>query len=176
MLPVMLQALPKIRARRPDVEFILQKAPSIDAALLQGILETSPVPVKVVEGHNYDVMTACDAALATSGTVTLEAALCGLPSVICYTASPLSMWIAKHMVYVKYIGLPNILAGKEILPELIQENMTPDHMAAAVLHFLEPETTATVREEMRQAVAKLGQPGAVDRTARLILETAKENP
>ena len=95
---------------------------------------------------------------------------------ICYTASPLSMWIAKHMVYVKYIGLPNILAGKEILPELIQENMTPDHMAAAVLHFLEPETTATVREEMRQAVAKLGQPGAVDRTARLILETAKENP
>ena len=176
VLPVMLQALPKIRKQRPETEFVLQKAPSIDAGLLQSILQTSPLPVKVVEGHNYDVMGACDAALATSGTVTLEAALCGLPSVICYTASPLSMWIAKHMVYVKYIGLPNILAGKEILPELIQENMPPDHMAAAVLHFLEPANAAAVREEMQKAVAKLGQPGAVERTARLILETAKENP
>ena len=176
VLPVMLQALPMIREKRPEVDFVLQKAPSIERELLQSILATSAVPVKVVEGRNYDVMAASDAALATSGTVTLEAALCGLPSVICYMASPLSMWIAKRMVYVKYIGLPNILAGREILPELIQEKMTPDHMAASILHFLEPEAAAAVREEMRQAVAKLGQPGAVDRTAELILETAKENP
>lgn len=176
VLPVMLQALPMIREKRPEVDFVLQKGPSIERELLQSILATSAVPVKVVEGRNYDVMAASDAALATSGTVTLEAALCGLPSVICYTASPLSMWIAKRMVYVKYIGLPNILAGREILPELIQEKMTPDHMAASILHFLEPEAASAVREEMRQAVAKLGQPGAVDRTAELILETAKENP
>ncbi|WP_303063497.1 lipid-A-disaccharide synthase [Acidaminococcus massiliensis] len=176
VLPVMLQALPKIRDKRPEVDFVLQKAPSIERELLQSILTSSAVPVKVVEGRGYDVMAASDAALATSGTVTLEAALCGLPSVICYAASPLSMWIAKRMVYVKYIGLPNILAGREILPELIQEKMTPDHMAASILHFLEPEAASAVREEMRQAVAKLGQPGAVDRTAELILETAKENP
>ena len=176
VLPVMLQALPKIREKRPEVDFVLQKAPSIERELLQSILASSAVPVKVVEGRGYDVRAASDAALATSGTVTLEAALCGLPSVICYAASPLSMWIAKRMVYVKYIGLPNILAGREILPELIQEKMTPDHMAASILHFLEPEAASAVREEMRQAVAKLGQPGAVDRTAELILETAKENP
>lgn len=176
VLPVMLQALPKIREKRPEVDFVLQKAPSIERELLQSILASSAVPVKVVEGRGYDVMAASDTALATSGTVTLEAALCGLPSVICYAASPLSMWIAKRMVYVKYIGLPNILAGREILPELIQEKMTPDHMAASILHFLEPEAASAVREEMRQAVAKLGQPGAVDRTAELILETAKENP
>lgn len=176
VLPVMLQALPMIREKRPEVDFVLQKAPSIERELLQSILAASAVPVKVVEGRNYDVMAASDAALATSGTVTLEAALCGLPSVICYTASPLSMWIAKRMVYVKYIGLPNILAGREILPELIQEKMTPDHMAASILHFLEPEAASAVRGEMRQAVAKLGQPGAVERTAKLILETAKENP
>ncbi|WP_075579718.1 lipid-A-disaccharide synthase [Acidaminococcus massiliensis] len=176
VLPVMLQALPKIQEKRPEVDFVLQKAPSIERELLRSILASSAVPVKVVEGRGYDVMAASDAALATSGTVTLEAALCGLPSVICYAASPLSMWIAKRMVYVKYIGLPNILAGREILPELIQEKMTPDHMAASILHFLEPEAASAVREEMRQAVAKLGQPGAVDRTAELILETAKENP
>lgn len=176
VLPVMLQALPKIQEKRPEVDFVLQKAPSIERELLRSILASSAVPVKVVEGRGYDVMAASDVALATSGTVTLEAALCGLPSVICYAASPLSMWIAKRMVYVKYIGLPNILAGREILPELIQEKMTPDHMAASILHFLEPEAASAVREEMRQAVAKLGQPGAVDRTAELILETAKENP
>ena len=174
VLPVMLQALPLIKKQQPDVDFVLQKAPSIDRDLLDSLLARSPEPVKVVEGHNYDVMTASDAALATSGTVTLEAALCGLPSVICYCASALSIFLARHLVYVKYIGLPNILAGKEILPELIQENMTPERMASAVLAFLEPEGAATVRRELQQAVAKLGKPGAVDRTAALILETAKE--
>lgn len=174
VLPVMLQALPLIKKQQPDVDFVLQKAPSIDRDLLDSLLARSPEPVKVVEGHNYDVMTASDAALATSGTVTLEAALCGLPSVICYRASALSIFLARHLVYVKYIGLPNILAGKEILPELIQENMTPERMASAVLAFLEPEGARSVRRELQQAVAKLGKPGAVDRTAALILETAKE--
>jgi lipid-A-disaccharide synthase len=94
--------------------------------------------------------------------------------VICYCASALSIFLARHLVYVKYIGLPNILAGKEILPELIQENMTPERMASAVLAFLEPEGARSVRRELQQAVAKLGKPGAVDRTAALILETAKE--
>ena len=174
VLPVMLQALPLIKKQQPDVDFVLQKAPSIDRDLLDSLLARSPEPVKVVEGHNYDVMTASDAALATSGTVTLEAALCGLPSVICYRASALSIFLARQLVYVKYIGLPNILAGKEILPELIQENMTPERMASAVLAFLEPEGARSVRRELQQAVAKLGKPGAVDRTAALILETAKE--
>ena len=174
VLPVMLQALPLIRKQQPHVDFILQKAPSIERSLLDSILVRSSEPVRVVEGHNYDVMAASDVALATSGTVTLEAALCGLPSVICYCASALSIFLARHLVYVKYIGLPNILAGKEILPELIQENMTPERMASSVLAFLEPEGAAKVRRELQQAVAKLGKSGAVDRTAALILETAKE--
>ena len=175
VLPVMLQALPKILQLRPDVDFILQKAPSIERSLLDSILAQTNVPVRIVEGHSYDVMSVSDAALATSGTVTLEAALCGLPCVICYRASALSMAIARHMVYVKYIGLPNILSGKEILPELIQENMTPENMASGVLHFLDPEEIPIIHEQLRDAVAKLGKPGAVDRTAALILQTAEEN-
>lgn len=175
VLPVMLQALPKILQQRPEVDFVLQKAPSIEKSLLESVLAQSSVPVRIVEGNPYNVMSASDAALATSGTVTLEAALCGLPSVICYRASALSMAIARHMVYVKYIGLPNILAGKEILPELIQENMTPDNMAAGVLRFLDPEQSDIIHQELRDAVAKLGAPGAVNRTAALILQTAEEN-
>ena len=75
----------------------------------------------------------------------------------------------------KYIGLPNILAGKEILPELIQEKLTPENMASSVLAFLDPVEGKTVRGELAQAVSKLGRPGAVARTAALILQTAKEN-
>ena len=175
VLPVMLQALPKILQQRPNVDFVLQKAPSIEKSLLEAILAQSSVPVRIVEGNPYNVMSASDVALATSGTVTLEAALCNLPSVICYRASALSMAIARHMVYVKYIGLPNILSGKEILPELIQENMTPDNMAAGVLRFLDPEQSDIIHQELRDAVAKLGAPGAVNRTAALILQTAEEN-
>lgn len=175
VLPVMLKALSLIQKARPEVDFILQKAPSIDTELLESILRTSPVPVRLVEGDGYDVMKASDAALATSGTVTLECALCGLPSVICYRASALSIAIARHLVYVKYIGLPNILAGKEILPELIQEKLTPENMASSVLAFLDPVEGKTVRGELAQAVSKLGRPGAVARTAALILQTAKEN-
>lgn len=176
VLPKMLQALPLIQKKCPEADFVLEKAASIDAELLQSILHRSMVPVKVVEGNNYDVMSVSDVALATSGTVTLEAALCGLPTVLCYHASAFSIWLARRLVYVKYAGLPNILAGKEIFPELIQEKMTPDNMAKYALRFLEPEANRKIKQEMAEAVAKLGDPGAVKRTASLILAAAqKEN-
>ena len=120
-------------------------------------------------------MSVCDAALATSGTVILECALCGLPSVICYRASAVSMAIARALVKVKYIGLPNLLAGREILPELIQEELTPQHMASWILRFLEPEYGRSVRADLKAAVARLGEPGAVRRTSALIIQTAEEN-
>lgn len=174
VLPKMLQALPLIQKKCPEADFVLEKAASIDAELLQSILTRSSVPVKVVEGNNYDVMSVSDVALATSGTVTLEAALCGLPTVLCYHASAFSIWLARRLVYVKYAGLPNILAGKEIFPELIQEKMTPDNIAKYALRFLEPDANRKIKQEMAEAVAKLGKPGAVNRTASLILATAKK--
>lgn len=131
--------------------------------------------MRIVEGDSYDVMGTADVALATSGTVTLEAALCGLPTVICYTASPLSMAIAKRVVTVKFIGLPNILADKEILPELIQEKMTSGNMAKAVLHFLHPEEYKKIREELAAVVKKLGPGGATQRVAKMILNLAGDD-
>ena len=83
-----------------------------------------------------------------------------LPSVICYKASPISMAIAKALVKVKYAGLPNLLAGREILPELIQEKMTPENMARHVLRFLDPAEGAKVHQDLREAIYKLGAPGA----------------
>ena len=175
VLPLMLESLPLILAQEPRAEFILEEAPSVDPDELHAILDRSSVPVRVIKGHGYDVMSVCDAALATSGTVILECALCGLPSVICYRASAVSMAIARALVKVKYIGLPNLLAGREILPELIQEELTPQHMASWILRFLEPEYGRSVRADLKAAVARLGEPGAVRRTSALIIQTAEEN-
>lgn len=175
VLPVMLEAVGMIRAALPQADFILQKAPTIDQELLQGLIASSGEKVKIVEGDSYDMMSVADVALATSGTVTLEAALCGLPSVICYKASPLSVAIAKRVINIKYIGLPNILAGKELLPELIQEKMTKENMAKAVLDFLRPEEQEKVRGELAQVVKKLGPKGATKRVAQLILNLAGDN-
>ena len=175
VLPVMLEAVGIIRADLPQADFILQKAPTIDQELLQGLIASSGEKVKIVEGDSYDMMSVADVALATSGTVTLEAALCGIPSVICYKASPLSVAIAKRVINIKYIGLPNILAGKELLPELIQEKMTKENMAKAVLDFLRPEEQEKVRGELAQVVKKLGPKGATKRVAQLILNLAGDN-
>jgi lipid-A-disaccharide synthase len=175
VLPIMLEAVSIIREALPQADFVLQKAPTIDRDLLQGIITQSGEKVKIVEGDSYDVMGTADVALATSGTVTLEAALCGLPTIICYTASPLSMAIAKRVVTVKFIGLPNILADKEILPELIQEKMTSGNMAKAVLHFLHPEEYKKIREELAAVVKKLGPGGATQRVAKMILNLAGDD-
>jgi lipid-A-disaccharide synthase len=174
VLPVMLKALPLILERFPKAEFVLQQAPSVDPAQLTRLLSDTTVPIRIVKDHPYDVMSVCDAALATSGTVILECALCGLPSVICYKASAISIAIARALVKVKYAGLPNLLAGREILPELIQEKMTPENMAAWIIKFLNPRISAQVHADLQQAVARLGKPGAVKRTAALIIKTAEE--
>ena len=175
VLPVMLEAVGIIKEALPQADFVLQKAPTIDNSLLREIIAQSGETVRIVEGDGYDIMSVADVALATSGTVTLEAALCGLPVVICYTASPLSMAIAKKIVTVKYIGLPNILANREILPELIQEKMTSGNMAKEVLHFLHPEEYKNIREELAKVVHKLGPGGATKRVAQLILNLAGDD-
>jgi lipid-A-disaccharide synthase len=175
VLPVMLEAVGIIKEALPQADFVLQKAPTIDNSLLREIIAQSGETVRIVEGDGYDIMSVADVALATSGTVTLEAALCGLPVVICYMASPLSMAIAKKIVTVKYIGLPNILANREILPELIQEKMTSGNMAKEVLHFLHPEEYKNIREELAKVVQKLGPGGATKRVAQLILNLAGDD-
>ena len=137
-------------------------------------IEKSGLKVKIVEGHIYDVMSVADLALATSGTVTLEAALCGLGCVIVYKTSPISAFIARRVINIPDIGLPNIVAGRHILPELLQENFTPEKTAQEALHLLEPERNAQMKQDLEYVRERLGAPGAVNRVAELVLRVAKE--
>ena len=175
MLPPMLKALKIIKAKNPGVDFVVPRASTIPLGMLKELIAVAGVEVHIVEGDTYDIMSVADVALATSGTVTLEAALCGLPSVICYKTSAITVAIARCLVRIPHIGLPNIVAGRQILPELIQEEMTPDNMAKEVLNFLEPSEHARIRKELKDVVKKLGKSGAVERVAKLILKQAGEH-
>mgnify|MGYP000232439445 CR=1 FL=1 len=132
------------------------------------------VPVKIIEGDNYDVMFSADLALATSGTVTLEAALCGLGSVIVYKTSPITAFIARRVINIPNIGLPNIVAGKRILPELLQEEFTPERLQQEALALLEPERNTQMKKDLAYVSERLGEPGAVHRVAELVLRIAEE--
>ncbi len=174
MLPTLLEAAKILQQRCPDIDFAMPRAGTIPMPMLEEKIKASGLQVKITEGHNYDLFSAADLALATSGTVTLEAALCGLGSVIVYRTSPINAFIARLVINIPDIGLPNIVAGRHILPELLQEDFTPEKVAAAAEELLAPERNAVMKKDLAYVRERLGEPGAVGRVARLILQTAEE--
>ena len=173
-LPVLLEAAKLIKHQLPEVDFILPRAGTIPVELLQKHIARSGVAVKLTEGHNYDLFSIADLALATSGTVTLEAALCGLGSVIVYRTSPVTYFIARMVVNIPHIGLPNIVAGREVLPELLQGDFTPEKVAQEAVKLMEPARHAQLQQDLAYVKERLGGSGAVQRVAELVLRMAKE--
>ena len=100
-------------------------------------------------------------------------ALCGLGCEILYKSSPVSFWIAKRVVEIPHIGLPNIVAGRLIEPELLQDDCTPERIASTTLELLEPEHYEQLQRDLQEVKEKLGDPGAVKRVAELVLRMAK---
>jgi lipid-A-disaccharide synthase len=133
-------------------------------------------PLAIVENATYDVMAASDVLLITSGTATLEAAILGKPMVIVYRLSRSNIveyQFVKNRLP-KYIGMPNILAEKGIVPEYIQDDATPDALAGEVIGLLlEPERMLKMREDLQAATALLGEPGGAARTAKMVVELAE---
>jgi len=127
-----------------------------------------PLPaVPIVENDTYNVVHAADAVLVASGTATVETALLGRPMVIMYRTSALTYGIARLLVRVPNIGMPNIVLGRSVFPELLQGDVTPPVLAAAVCDvWRRREDLAGALAEVR---GKLGEPGAADRAAQLAL-------
>ena len=174
MLPTLLEAAKLIKKQLPEVSFVMPRAGTIPISLLEEKIKASDLEVKITEGNNYDLFSVADLALATSGTVTLEAALCGLGSVIVYKTNPVTYFIAKLVVNIPHIGLPNIVAAKSVLPELIQNDFTPAKVALEALALLESERNAKMKEDLAYVKERLGKPGAVGRVAELVLKIAGE--
>src|SRR5664280_3782525 len=117
----------------PDIQFVLPLADTLEETSVTEIISSFNVKVKVISGHTYDVISCADLAIVASGTATLETALLGVPMVIIYKISSLTYFIGKFIVHVKNIGLANIVAGKTIVPELIQEDASGNRIAAEAM-------------------------------------------
>lgn len=174
MLPVMLNAAKIISRQRPAVSFRLALAPSVEFEQVRHLLTESPHPCPVEKGATYQVMAAADLLLVASGTATLEGACFGTPMVILYRVSPVTYLVGRLLIHgVDHIGLPNLLAGQAVVPELIQANATPERTALEALALLERPAAWRAQHEALLAVKEaLGSPGATTRAAEIILNIA----
>jgi len=170
ILPTLVGAVQELRKQTPTLQVVLAQADSVSDALLQHILPKSDF-VRVIKGKPNAVIAASDLLLIASGTATLQAALIGTPMVIVYRTAPLTYQIAKRLVTIPYVGLVNILADQEVVPELLQDRMTSENIAYEARQILEnPERQRTMQEVFQQIGTSLGGAGASQRAAELILD------
>jgi len=171
MLPVMLAAAEKLNTSDASIQFVLPQADSITDELLQGYLQTSSVKIAVIKHQPYDVIQCCDAIMTTSGTASLEIALLQIPMVIAYRLSAITYFLGKHLVHTKFIGLPNIIAGKGIVKELIQHDVTAEKLAEEVKQMLEDKVyRQSMLDELSIVKEKLGQGGGSKNMADLAVK------
>jgi len=173
LLPDMLKAVRLLKEKRPETRFFLPIAPGLERQEIERHIEKSGASVELTEEHVYDLMGAADFAIATSGTVVMEAALMDLPAVVCYRMGRLNYAIGRMLVKIDHFSLPNIILGEEAEPELLQDEVTPERIAeeAAKLYKGEPQRDS-VMARLKVAVLQLGPPGASVRVAAHVLAAA----
>jgi len=168
MFPLMLEA-GRIIKESMDVDLLVPCAKSIDPARLCAVAEEMGVQINLVEGRTWEAMNAVDFLICKSGTSTLQAALAQAPMVIVYKADLFSYYMAKALSHVEWAGLPNILAGRMIVPELLQGQATAPAMAREALRILRDEgARRAMIEDLAKIRQSLGEPGASQRAARII--------
>ncbi len=151
-------------------QFILSKHPDIPIGLYREAIQKAGFDIKIVEGDTYNILSASDFAIVASGTATLETAIIGTPLVIVYKTNVFTYLLAKLVADIRLLGLVNIIAGKEVAPELLQFNFTAENIAETVVTILHDEKRlAVMREELGRVKASLGSPGASVRAAHSIL-------
>lgn len=163
-----------LRARLPHLEFACLAAPGLDNDYLRS-LWPADVPVDFISAEDrYRFMRRCQMLIAASGTVTLESALAGTPTIITYKVSPLSFAVAKALVKVPFIGLPNLVLGRQVFPELLQSACDAAPLADAALAWLLPapgsDPLGRVRQDLDELRKIMGPPGAPARAAALLLD------
>ena len=166
----MLEVMLKLELKYPNYQFIIAGAPSLRPEFYQSLIGEQKT--KLVFGVTYDLFEAAEAAMVTSGTATLEAALLNCPEVVCYKANPISYFIAKQLVKIKFISLVNLLLDREAVRELIQFewnlSQASQELDAILNGEMKREHILASYQELRM---KLGDGGASDKTAQLLLES-----
>ncbi len=150
LAPLMLEAAKRILGSKPTAQFLIPAATDAVEASLREQAAASGLPVAVLRGQSHAAMTAADVVVLASGTATLEAALLKKPMVITYKVPAITAWIARGKLYLPYVGLPNILLKRFAVPELLQENATPENLAREVLAWLDaPDRCEALKKDFR---------------------------
>ena len=169
--PVMLDAVPAIKKRMPDIQFVIALNSDKALSLVESTL--GPVPAdglpKIVLNQTYDAVNAADAAAVASGTATLETGILGTPLVVVYKTSRINYSLFEPMIDVPHYGLVNLIAGTRVAKELIQAEFTPAALSDELIRLLEPDVNSMMREELKTAADSLGHGGASKRAAEAIL-------
>ncbi len=154
-LPVLLETVSRLRAAtQRELHFVLAVPPGTIPLASRFRERISAASIQLLEGKTWDALLSADVALAASGTVTIEAALLGTPLVAFYRVHPLSWWMGKAMVRVPFYSMVNLVAGRQVIPELIQDRMTPEALAREALALLENEGK---RENLRGELAEVAK-------------------
>ncbi len=177
-LPPMLESAQIIATQLPHCQFLLPVAPTLELSFINETIGKSALKNLHVRCENSrDIMRAADVALVASGTATLETALIGTPMVVMYIVNKINYAIMKRLIKIPNISLVNIVAGKRVVPELVQHDATPEAMAHETLSLLnDGAKRSTMIEELHRVKALMGDSGASGRVASLILDLAKPKP
>jgi lipid-A-disaccharide synthase len=172
MLPVIFGAAQQIQAKIPDVKYLIPLSLERYRSQILSAIEQYGLNAEIVEGSPLNAIAAADLAITKSGTVNLEIALLDVPQVVMYRLAPFTAWIAKHVLKLEipFASPPNLVGMKEIVPEFLQDEATPENLARSAMELLQTEKRGKAivdYQEMRQA---LGEPGACHRAAKSMLE------
>jgi lipid-A-disaccharide synthase len=176
LLPIMRDAVAEIARRLPQAQFVIARAPGLDDGLFSRVRWAAATPIQVL-ARTDDVLAVADVAVTASGTATVQAALHGRPMVVIYRLSPLTYRLGRRFVHVDTFAMVNLIAGRRIVPELIQDDCTAENICREVLSLL----TDRVRFDqtciaLADVKRKLGTPGASGRAADAVLAIARQNP
>jgi lipid-A-disaccharide synthase len=171
LLPLLLEAARQMQHQCPELRVLLSQADSVDRHLVQRIRGQVVGPGQLEVVRNTEaIFRRADLVVAASGTVTLEAAICGVPMIIVYRVSPLSYRLGKALIRVPHIGLVNLIAGRGVVPELVQADADPRRVARCALDLLaDPARLEGMRQELARVRRRLGAAGASERVAGLAL-------
>ena len=172
LLPLYLQVAGRLSVAIKNIVFLLPLAPTLTVRDLENSgLQESNVDLRIVSKDHYDMMSACDAAMAASGTLTLELAILNVPMVVSYKVSPISYQLGRRFIKVQFASLVNLIAGREVVRELLQNEATPENIYQEMLRLLKDgEIQRNMKLQLTEVTDQLGGPGASSRTAKLALE------
>jgi len=172
LLPLFLQVAGKLSSAIKNTVFLLPLASTLTVRDLENSgLHESNVDLRLISENHYDMMAACDAAMAASGTLTLELAILNIPMAVSYKVAPLSYFLGRRFIKVRFVSLVNLIAGREVVREFLQNEAIPENIFQEMLRLLKnSEAKRIMQQQLADVTSQLGRPGASKRTARLALE------